>query len=129
MNLPDRQIMTYMELMLRNFQNINSTSRRAVLVNIRTYAVGIIRVVDFCLGRLDASLNIDELQAIEPENSSSITAQLLLNSSSIQAQKPEITAQKHINCSNVCECGCGRSLHRKRKGTKFFEKQCANSAR
>jgi hypothetical protein len=124
MNLPDKQIMTYLELMLRDIQHLNSTSRKAVLVNIRSYAVGLIRVIDFCLGRNNLSLNIDALQNTERENSSSIEAHKPNEREIIHAQKPHSN-----NGSNVCGCGCGKSLEGKRKGTIFLNKNHANNAR
>ena len=81
MNVPDKQIKTYLELMVKDFEHINSISRKAVLVSIRTYAVGLIRVIDFCLGR-ELSLNIDDQSTVELENSRSTHAQFTLNSRS-----------------------------------------------
>ena len=115
MNLPDGQIKTYIESMLRDFQHINSPARRASLVSLRTYAVGLIRVIDFCLSRQNASLNIDALQENELEISRSF-----------QAQKPEITALNGF----ICELqSCGKSLKGMRKGSKFCSKQCNNLSR
>lgn len=115
MNLPDGQIKTYIESMLRDFQHINSPARRASLVSLRTYAVGLIRVIDFCLSRQNASLNIDALQENELETSRSF-----------HAQKPEIMALNEF----ICELqSCGKSLKGMRKGSKFCSKQCSNLSR
>jgi hypothetical protein len=114
MNLPDQQIKNYLQWMLRDFEQIQSTSRNAVLISIRTYAVGLIRVIDFCLGRA-VSLNIDALQTIEPEISRSF-----------HAQNPEITALDGFFCELQT---CGKSLKGMRKGTKFCSKQCNNLSR
>ena len=121
MNVPDKQIKTYLELMVKDFEHINSISRKAVLVSIRTYAVGLIRVIDFCLGR-ELSLNIDDQSTVELENSRSTHAQFTLNSRSIHAQSLEITDLEGF-------CVCGKSLDSLRKGTKFCSKKCNNLSR
>ena len=36
------------------------------------------------------------------------------------AQKPDITDLIDISGSNVCACGCGRSMEGKKKGSKYF---------
>lgn len=113
MNLPDQQIKNYLQWMLRDFEQIQSLTRRAVLINLRTYAEGLIRVIDFCLGR-EVSLNIDALQTIEPEISRSF-----------HAQNPEITALDGF-CQYV---ECSESLEGMRKGTKFCSKKCNNLSR
>ena len=106
--------------MLRDFDKIQSPSRTAVLINLRTYAVGLIRVIDFCLGR-GLNLNIDAIQENEPEVSRSIQSEREI----IHAQKPEITAPDDI-CQHV---SCNVSLRGMRKGTKFCSKKCNNLSR
>lgn len=121
MNLPDNQIKNYLDWMRRDFEQIQSSSRRAVLINIRTYAVGLIRVIDFCLGR-EVSLNIDELQVNEREN-------FTLNSSSQSFEREYFHAQNiEIKALNGF-CLCGKSLEGLRKGTKFCSKKCNNLSR
>jgi hypothetical protein len=121
MNLPDQQIKNYLQWMLRDFEQIQSSSRNAVLISIRTYAVGLIRVIDFCLGRA-VSLNIDALQENEREISRSFQAQKTNEREIIHAQKPEITALDGF-------CRCGNSLEGLRKGTRFCSKKCNNLSR
>jgi hypothetical protein len=121
MNLPDQQIKNYLQWMLRDFEQIQSLSRRAVLISIRTYAVGLIRVIDFCLGR-EVSLNIDALQENEREISRSFHAQIESEREIIHAQNPEMTALNGF-------CRCGKSLEGLRKGTKFCSKKCNNLSR
>lgn len=125
MNLPDSQIKNYLQWMLRDFEQIQSLSRRAVLINMRTYAVGLVRVIDFCLGR-EVSLNIDPLQENEREISRSFHAQIESEREIIHAQKPEITALNGFFCEIQT---CGKSLKGMRKGTKFCSKQCKNLSR
>lgn len=115
MNPVDSALKLYLDNMARDFEYINDVSRKAVLVNLGSYAAGIIRTVNFELGRKNGSLNIDAVQENEPENSRSF-----------HAQKPEIKALDGFFCELQ---SCGKSLKGMRKGTKFCSKKCNNLSR
>ena len=126
MNPVDTALKLYLDNMTRDFKHINDVSRKAVLVNIGSYAAGIIRTVNFELGRKNGSLNIDALQGNEPENSRSFDTQNNREREIIHAQKPEITTLNGFFCELQ---SCGKSMEGMRKGTRFCSKKCNNLSR
>ncbi|PWK27202.1 hypothetical protein LV89_02017 [Arcicella aurantiaca] len=115
MTIIDTQINTYVANMVKCLPHLLGLSKRAAYIELRVYAVGIIRLIDFHLGRDNSGIKIPIEPIIEPKNNGSLSS-----------QNHEITAQSHIIGSCVV---CGASLKGKRKGAVFCSKECNNSNR
>lgn len=126
MNPIDSALKLYLDNINRDFNHVNDVSRKAVLVNIRSYAAGIIRTINFEFSRKNGSLNIDPFQEIEPEVSRSIHAHVEPKRETFHAQKPEMTALNGFFCELKT---CRKSLQGKREGTRFCSKRCNNLSR
>jgi hypothetical protein len=101
---------------------LNSVSRRAVLVDIRTQAEGLIRVLNFSLGREfkgELSINIDHIQPIEPIINGSVTALETTGNTEIATQS---------NIIRSCQY-CGSEMRNRRLDAKFCSKNCNNKSR
>ncbi len=131
MNIVDDTIALYARNINDRLSHLNSISRRAALVDIHTQATGLLRVLNFCLGReYEGSLQL-EIEPIdnEPFMNGSLSDQL-------SVQKGEITDQGDIIRSlsvhqepNSSCLACGNSLKSKRKGAKFCSDICKNKSR
>ena len=121
----DNNIALYARKINDAVQYLDKDTRRASLIEIRTYCEAITRVINFDLNRKNNGsgviINIDEsiITTAHDANNDSLTAQL-------SAQMPEITAQSHIIGSCLV---CGASLQGKRKGAVCCCKKCTNSNR